>query len=551
MAYFTFREPGEGFLEISWCPTAEVKYTPGKHWCNAPGGPKKQRVAVAVTYVRREVRALPEEERRSFFNAIHIMAHTSTQEGRRKFGPKFENYQEIVARHSAAVMNLPCDLGHWGPSLLTYHRAYVRLFENSLQAIDPRLAVPYWDMFVEGDVYTSGGDPSKSILFSEDFYGSFSGDPADGWRVKDGAFAYWGVPDGEEALRLSRLSWAGLGPSNTVSPYGLARRRDNMNRVAHLTRIDKIGDNKVPMATREGWHKCRRYSLLGQYRICLDLAGGVHSAPHMAIGGVSGLLTFAELEGRLNCSGLRREQCLYAFKLAQVLGHSARGTALGDGCLRCPPPCARPDQDPLDCACQCQLQEERCSPPKLLRRTMGKMGIDPASLAAVVPDAGELLVERMYEFAHYLVCTLDMRHGDYFDPATAANDPFFWAHHTNFDRLLGSWRLAHPGATWQRANFTFPSADPAVYPDFLSANATLPGAGGPYPGVMGPGDFNPSGVCRGHGLWDPLAAGSFDGVFRSAPGDRPHTNLDVLRTLDAELGADVAAADYIYDAYEL
>eukprot|EP00897_Mesotaenium_endlicherianum_P000889 jgi/Mesen1/10800/ME000092S10283 len=273
----------------------------------------------------------------------------------------------------------------------------------------------------------------------------------------------------------------------------------------------------------------------------------------MAIGGVSGLPTFADLEPALNCTGLTRARCLLALQLSQQLAHASRGTALADGCLVCGRRCASTSQPAADCNCRCQLAEARCDPAALIRRTMGKMRLDPDALVPGVA-ASRALAEKVCEFGAFTVCTVDMRHGDYFDPATAASDPIFWVHHSNFDRLLVSWRAAHANKPWAAAGFTFPSRDPAVYPDFLSPvtvfpaaaaapaanatsassdNATSAAASGapaaaalappPYPGVIAPGDGNPSGVCDGHGLWDVLARGSFVDVFDSLR--EPHDSV--------------------------
>eukprot|EP00897_Mesotaenium_endlicherianum_P000881 jgi/Mesen1/10794/ME000092S10281 len=363
-----------------------------------------------------------------------------------------------------------------------------------------------------------------------------------------------------------------------VSATGNPRRGrggpNNMNRAPSIIRINGVGDNSPPFATRATWQACQDHNAVGTDKFCLDLAGSVHSSPHMAIGGVSGLPTFADLEPALNCTGLTRAHCLLALQLSQQLAHASRGTALADGCLVCGRRCASTSHSAADGNCCCQLAEARCDLAALIRRTMGETRLDPDAL---VPGVAALraLAEKVCEFGAFTVCTVDMRHEDYF-------------------------------------GLTFPSRDLTVYPDFLSPVTVLPAAATPaanatsvssndattavasgtrasaaaalappppYPGVIAPGDGNPSGVCDGHGLRDrepelggqiepepgpqtepePRLGGEPEQGPRKEPGpglepepepeQEPHTNLDILRSFDVEL-RDVARADYIYDAYE-
>ena len=44
------------------------------------------------------------------------------------------------------------------------------MFEQSLQAIDPSIALPYWDFTVEGTYY-GWSDFRSSSVFSDDWFG--------------------------------------------------------------------------------------------------------------------------------------------------------------------------------------------------------------------------------------------------------------------------------------------------------------------------------------------------------------------------------------------
>ena len=175
------------------------------------------------------------------------------------------------------------------------------------------------------------------------------------------------------------------------------------------------------------------------------------------------------------------------------------------------------------------------------------------------------------EFAEYGICSKSAYVGDYAgkswspltennrqqeinwmiiffaDVAASVNDPIFWPHHTNVDRVFSSWRKLHPSGKWEDLKFTYPSRNNSEYPDFFSEYNFM-NPSNPWPGVLPPGDGNPTGRCEGHGLWDPTLRATFMRLFRSLPTDRPHTNLDFLRSIDTQLHFP-ADADYIYDSY--
>lgn len=58
---------------------------------------------------------------------------------------------------------------------MTSHIALTLMFEQSLQAIDPSIAVPYWDFTVEGTFY-NGPDFRQSMVFSDDWFGTATPD---------------------------------------------------------------------------------------------------------------------------------------------------------------------------------------------------------------------------------------------------------------------------------------------------------------------------------------------------------------------------------------
>jgi tyrosinase len=119
-------------------------------------------------------------EKRAFVNAILELKRRPSQ----LTPTTASRYDDYVKIHQDAM---PQDAmqphGHWahrGPAFLPWHRVFLHMFESDLQAIDPAVALPYWN-------WTTDNSPTSSI-WSSDFMGG-TGRREDG-RVMDGPFAF-------------------------------------------------------------------------------------------------------------------------------------------------------------------------------------------------------------------------------------------------------------------------------------------------------------------------------------------------------------------------
>jgi len=123
--------------------------------------------------VRRDAKSLSAAEKKAFTDAIlAIKAQPSP------WSADLNLYDQFVVWHRDAFT---CDLmaAHMGPAFFPWHRMYLRLFEQQLQAVDPSVTLPYWDWTVD--------DETESYLWRDDFMGG-NGDPDDLYAVKDGPF---------------------------------------------------------------------------------------------------------------------------------------------------------------------------------------------------------------------------------------------------------------------------------------------------------------------------------------------------------------------------
>ncbi|ORX86630.1 Di-copper centre-containing protein, partial [Basidiobolus meristosporus CBS 931.73] len=126
----------------------------------------QQHGACSRMTVRKEVRQLSAQEWDDFINAVKAV-HTGTP-------PTI--YDKYVDIH---LQNVP--VAHAIPAFFPWHRMFVKAFEQQLQQINPKVAIPYWDWTLDSQA------PEKSMIWDTKYFGS-SGDTN---CVTDGPFAGW------------------------------------------------------------------------------------------------------------------------------------------------------------------------------------------------------------------------------------------------------------------------------------------------------------------------------------------------------------------------
>ncbi len=136
--------------------------------------------------IRKNQKLLSNDERQRFVAAVKQMKAVGL-------------YDQYVQWHLDAMGNMTTDpnFAHQGPAFLPWHREYILLFEQDLQAADKSLGndgsigLPYWDWTSETAI-----DPTTNRLWADDFLGP-DGDSSDGQRVQTGPFATNTTPGSE------------------------------------------------------------------------------------------------------------------------------------------------------------------------------------------------------------------------------------------------------------------------------------------------------------------------------------------------------------------
>ncbi|KAJ8602177.1 hypothetical protein CTAYLR_003499 [Chrysophaeum taylorii] len=152
-------------------------------------------------YVRREVRDVGLMDRYLFLDAIAVTHAVPDAVGRKIYGDAYHSAEWFVVAHQARSGDRTCDHWHGGSGTSNHLMAFTLRYEQTLQAIDPRVSIPYWDPTVVRDA---------SVLWSPNWFSV--GDPSNALRVVDsGRWAWLPVPKGrittKNAYGLLKVPW--------------------------------------------------------------------------------------------------------------------------------------------------------------------------------------------------------------------------------------------------------------------------------------------------------------------------------------------------------
>ncbi|CAM9655020.1 unnamed protein product [Pylaiella littoralis] len=261
---------------------------------------------IMVKYVRREIRTLTDEEREELFDAMYQLwaVRVDGGNGKELYGENYADIYAINRLHFKAGCNKTCDHFHDGLGFLTTHSLLSNTFEYSLQRVNPKLTLPYWDWTIEEleaqAASVDGEIVIKSPLFQETWFGT--ADPDD-YVVKDSRWAFTESPSMYDG-----------NPGNLIPDvYGRLRSRWNVNPSPYITRgLGKHCDSLITDVYP--WPTCDLHlSLVTDYS---DWYGWVyesqhapHGFVHVWIGGMLNceetLTTLTSLVGKENTDSLK------------------------------------------------------------------------------------------------------------------------------------------------------------------------------------------------------------------------------------------------------
>ena len=100
---------------------------------------------VWVKYVRRELSTLLDNDREDFLDAFHTLWTVSTTVGQALYGDRYKSINYFATLHNDGGGNAVCDEFHGGKGFLNNHMYLSAYLEQSLQLINPAVALHYME----------------------------------------------------------------------------------------------------------------------------------------------------------------------------------------------------------------------------------------------------------------------------------------------------------------------------------------------------------------------------------------------------------------------
>ena len=364
---------------------------------------------IALKYIRREIRSLSDEDRNAWLIALKLMYTVDGETGRSNFGAKFVSAEELLYKHLNGAGRTDCDHWHDGAGVVTHHMAFTLEAEQSLQAIDPTLTMPYWEYAMDTYKYDEWYD---SPIFDSDWLGSAR--PAS--HVMEGTFADALLPDG------SKYDW-NISAEGSLNPfqnaYGAMRSPWNNNPTKVIGRSNLTYGEATAMSFPNcvTMYDCYSKDTMAEMNDCLN--GNTHGPVHILIGGAWGENTTQWDDTDVDF--LRGTDKVLYFKMLWRAGFT-----------RCPDSCDA-DKDAVNGVCVCAVPDEYIT--ELTATYMlSYSGISSIMGLSDDEDNEELSIKIIRALEDPGIA------GEMYTSA-APFDPTFWPLHGQIERMVGLKRI--------------------------------------------------------------------------------------------------------------
>ena len=230
-------------------------------------------------YVRREFRGLSDEDLDKTMDAMYTLWTLDEEEGQKLYGENYHPASYFAAAHDFNAAQQDADHIHEGLGFLPQHIKLTNMFELAIQAVDPSVALPYWDFTID---VSEGKTIFDSVIFSARTFGSIS-------KPKD---EYWGFTYTNDKLEDTKIQdgrWKDLKAElNTRYPdlsngFGYMRGPWNMNPSPYVTRFSAYSPTLPSCSDYYGG-----LGLPGFIDFLESAPYGSHASTHGVIGAVWG-----------------------------------------------------------------------------------------------------------------------------------------------------------------------------------------------------------------------------------------------------------------------
>ncbi len=189
---------------------------------------------LANKYIRREIRSLSDTDRETFFAVFHSLYTVNQSTGEELYGAKYASMATLTGLHLYGAGRTDCDHWHDGGGIITHHTAFTLQCEQSLQAIDPTIAMPYWEYSMDGELYTDYTWVDSEV-FQSDWFGAASPDNED-HVITSGLWAFTDMPNGDAYADWNIAEEGSLNPY--INAYGVMRAPWNNNPQSSIGRYN-------------------------------------------------------------------------------------------------------------------------------------------------------------------------------------------------------------------------------------------------------------------------------------------------------------------------
>ena len=112
---------------------------------------------VWVKYIRRELSSLNDADREEFLDAFHTLWEVNTTAGMLLYGERYKSIKYFAVLHNDGGSNSACDEFHGGLGFLNNHLYLSAYMEQSLQLVNPRVALHYleYSKYFESSNFTT------------------------------------------------------------------------------------------------------------------------------------------------------------------------------------------------------------------------------------------------------------------------------------------------------------------------------------------------------------------------------------------------------------
>lgn len=363
---------------------------------------------MAAKYIRREIRSLTDSDRQNYFDAMDTMYTLSEEEGQALYGSKWHNAEFFSYKHLTGAGTTDCDHWHDGAGIVTHHMAFTLEVEQTLQAVNPSVAMAYWEYGMDTYLYDSWSDAE---IFYPDWFGESS--PTNEEHAIDDGSRWVGVevPDGDPYTEWSISDTGSLNPY--VNAFGHMRSPWNNNPIQLIGRHNQTYDMTQydTMPSCSTLQSCYKSTTLADINDCSN--GATHGPVHILIGGAWGQGNLFEDD---DVTMAQMPDKLLFFKVLWRKGWS-----------RCPDSCD------LGVPCKCSVPQQyidEYGAEYILKDTNIYYGLEK-----YLTDADDDLLLKVLRAVEDPGIA-----GEMFSSA-AAFDPTFWPLHGQIERLLSLKRI--------------------------------------------------------------------------------------------------------------